>query len=195
MNKKILFAIMLVLVAFMVQAKDKTIVWNTPATESGVYGDGFFHIALDVKKVELKKDETVVYITALQRSDYTDHNWFQFVSDTYLKVGDTRYALVSADGLELNKHINTKNGKLDMVFHFKPLPQNIKSFDFIEGDGEGAFQIKGIKPVEERWQQLFPSYWRDDQSGNWIIAFFDECAIYQCKFWNYKQRNVNPKTG
>lgn len=195
MNKKILFTIMLILVAFVGQAKERTIVWNNPATESGVYGDGFFHIALDVTKVELKKDETVVYITALQRSDYPDHNWFQFVSDTYLKVGDTRYALVSADSLELDKHINTKNGKLDMVFHFKPLPQKIKSFDFIEGDIEGAFQIIGIKPVEERWKQLFPSYWRNDQSGDWEIAFLDECAIYQCKYWDYKLRNVNPKTG
>lgn len=74
-----------------------------------------------------------------------------------------------------------------MAFHFKPLPLNIKSFDFIEGDGEGAFQIKGIKPVEERWKQIFPSYWCDDQTGDWMIAFFEECVIYQCKFWNYNR--------
>jgi len=48
--------------------------------------------------------------------------------------------------------------------------------------------------VEERWKQLFPSYWRDN-NGDWKIAFFDDCAIYDCKFWNYKQRDVNQKTG
>ena len=195
MNRKIIITLLLVIVALMGQAKDKTIVWDNPTVESGIYGDGFFQFAIDVTKVELKKNETVVYLTALRRSDYPDHNWFLFVDGTYLKVGDTRYALVSADGVELNKRSHTKDGKLDMVFHFKPLPQNIKSFDFIEGDGAGAFQIKGIKPVEESWKQLFPSYWRDDQSGDWKIAFLDECAIYQCKFWDYKQRSENPKTG
>ena len=81
-----------------------------------------------------------------------------------------------------------------MAFHFPALPQGTKSFDLIEGDGERAFQIKGIKPVEERWKQLFPSYWRDDQ-GDLKIAFFEDCAIYDCKFWDYKQCNVNQKTG
>ena len=51
-----------------------------------------------------------------------------------------------------------------MAFHFPPLPKGTRAFDFIEGDGPGAFQIKGIKPVEERWLQLFPSYWRDAPS-------------------------------
>ena len=177
------------------QANKSTIVWEQPTTEFGTsYGDGYFNLALDVTKVELKSDETVVYITAQQRSDYPDF-WFQFAGDTYLKVGEQRYTIVSADGIELNKHFQTnKDYKRDMAFHFPPLPKGTTQFDFIEGDGQGAFQIKGIKPVEERWKQLFPSYWRDDK-GEWKIAFFEDCAIYDCKFWNYKQRDVNTKTG
>ncbi len=184
---------MLAFVAMTGQAKD--VVWEQPTIEYGTSnGDGFFHLALDLTKVELKANETVVYITVLQRSDYPDY-WFQFAGDTYLKVGEQRYTVVSADGIELNKHLQTdKDGKCDVVFHFPPLPKGTKSFDFIEGDGQGAFQIKGIKPVEERWKQLFPSYWRNDQ-GDWKIAFFEDCAIYDCKFWDYKQRDVNPKTG
>ena len=35
--------------------------WNHPTTEYGnVYFDGFFNIALDITKVELKEDETAV---------------------------------------------------------------------------------------------------------------------------------------
>ena len=148
---------MLAFVAMTGQAKD--VVWEQPTIEYGTSnGDGFFHLALDLTKVELKANETVVYITVLQRSDYPDY-WFQFAGDTYLKVGEQRYTVVSADGIELNKHLHTdKDGKCDVVFHFPPLPKGTKSFDFIEGDGQGAFQIKGIKPVEERWKQLFPSY-------------------------------------
>ena len=193
--KKLLSTILLALVVVVGQAKEKVIVWEQPTMEYGnANGDGFFNLILDVTKVELKDNETVVYITALQRSDYPEFS-FQFVGDTYLKVGEQRYTITSADGIELNKFVQTdKDYKLDMAFHFPPLPKDTKAFDFIEGDGERAFQMKGIKPVEERWKQLFPSYWRDDQ-GDWKIAFFDDCAIYDCKFWNYKQRDVNPKTG
>ena len=112
------------LLAFVVmtgQAKEKVIVWEQPTTEYGIYGDGFFNLALDVKKVELKDNETVVYITALQRSDYPEFS-FQFVGDTYLKVGEQRYTVISADGIEFNKFVQTnKDYKRDMTFHFPPL--------------------------------------------------------------------------
>ena len=184
---------MLAFVAMTGQAKE--VVWEQPTIEYGTSnGDGFFNLALDVTKVELKDNETVVYITAQQRADYTDF-WLRFAEDTYLKVGEQRYTITSADGIELGKQEQShKDGKRDMAFHFPPLPKGTKVFDFIEGDGQGAFQIKGIKPVEERWKQIFPSYWRNDR-GDWKIAFFENCAIYDCKFWNYKQRDVNPKTG
>ncbi len=195
MYKTTMIALLLALMAMAGQAKEKATVWVNPTTEFGTsYGDGFFYLALDVAKVELKANETVVYITAQQRSD-DPNSWFRFAGDTYLKVGEKRFTIVSADGIELNKQVlANKDGRREMAFHFPPLPKGTRAFDFIEGDGPGAFQIKGIKPVEERWLQLFPSYWRDAQ-GDWTIAFCEECAIYDCRFWNYKQRDVNPKTG
>ena len=53
---------MLALVAMTGQAKD--VVWEQPTIEYGTSnGDGFFNLALDLTKVELKGNETVVYIT------------------------------------------------------------------------------------------------------------------------------------
>ncbi|MDO4738558.1 MAG: TlpA disulfide reductase family protein [Bacteroidales bacterium] len=195
MNKKTIITLLFAFITLTGWAKEKTMVWEQPTTEYGTsYGDGFFNTALDITKVELKETETLVYMTISLRSDYPDFR-FQFVSDTHLKAGDNRYDLISVDGIELNQFTQTnKNGKLDVVFHFQPLPQDTKSFDFIEGEIERAFQIKGIKPVEERWKQLFPSYWRDDQTGDWELALFEDFAIYQCKFWDYEQCDVNPKT-
>lgn len=160
--------------------------WDHPTTEYGnVYFDGFFNIALDITKVELKEDETAVYATIRQRSDYPDMDQFQFSKDTYLLADSKRYPVVSAEGIEFDKFRQTeKNGRLDVVFHFRPLPKNTRSFDFIEGEGQGAFQIKGIKPVEERWKELFPSYWSDEQTGEWVIAFLDNQAIYDNKVWD-----------
>lgn len=83
MKKLILSTMMLAFIVMTGQAKD--VVWEQPTIEYGTSnGDGFFHLALDVTKVELKANETVVYITASQRSDYPDHFWFQFAGDTYL---------------------------------------------------------------------------------------------------------------
>jgi len=81
---------MLALVAMTGQAKD--VVWEQPTIEYGTSnGDGFFNLALDLTKVELKGNETVVYITARQRpGSERDDYWFQFAGDTYLKVGDQR---------------------------------------------------------------------------------------------------------
>ena len=192
--KSTMMTLLLALVALTGHAKIVTTVWEQPTIEYGTTnGDGYFNLLLDVTKVELKDDETVVYITAFQRSNVSDL-WFQFAGDTYLKVGEQRFTIRSADNIELNKHYFTENGKREMAFHFPPLPQGTKAFDFIEGDGDGAFQFKGIKPVEERWKQLLPSYWRDG-NGDWKIAFLEDCAIYDCQFWSYKQRNVNAKTG
>lgn len=161
-------------------------IWDNPTTEYGnVYFDGFFNIAMDITKVELKEDETVVRATIKKRSDYPNMGLFRFSKDTYLLADGKHYPVQSAEGIEFDKFRQTeKNGRLDVTFHFRPLPKNTKSFDFIEGDGKGAFQIKGIKPVEERWKDLFPSYWRDDQTGEWVIAFLGDRAIYDNKIWD-----------
>ncbi|MCR5313840.1 MAG: redoxin family protein [Bacteroidaceae bacterium] len=112
-----------------------------------------------------------------------------------MKVGDERFTVVSADGIELDKFTQTnKDGRLMMTFHFPPLPDDTKSFDLTEGDQKRSIQIKGIKPVEERWQQLLPSYWCNQQ-GDWKIAFLKDYAIYDCKFWSYKSCDINTKTG
>ena len=54
---------------------------------------------------------------------------------------------------------------------------NTKVFDFIEGESDKAFKICGIRPIEERQRMLFPSYWRNESTGNWDIAFLGDHAI------------------
>ena len=127
MYKTTMIALLLALMAMAGQAKEKATVWENPSTEYGTsYGDGFFYLALDVTRVELKANETVVYITAQQRSDDPD-SWFRFADDTYLKVGEKRFTIVSADGIELNKQVlANKDGRREMAFHFPPLPKGTR---------------------------------------------------------------------
>ena len=194
MNKTIIIAL-LALVTAAGAAQGKQIVWEQPTTEfSTSYGDGFFNLALDITRVELKENETLVYMTVSQRSDFDDY-WFQFASGSYLKADGKQYAITSADGIQLDTHQQTgPDGTSEVVLHFEPLPLSTKSFDFTEGDFDGAWSITGIKPVEERWRQLLPSYWRDAE-GDWKIAFLEDQAIYDCRFWRYKKLDINQKTG
>ncbi len=43
-------------------------------------------------------------------------------------------------------------------------------------------------------QGLTPSNWRNEQTGDWVIGFYDDFAIYDCKFWNYKQKTQSGDT-
>ena len=140
--KKILLTILALLCIVGSEAKGKEVVWEKPTTENGnVHGDGFFNTAIDVNRVELKKTETTVSVTVSLRSDY-DSFKFQFASGTYLLADGKRYALVSADGIELDKFVKTNaDNKRDIVFHFQPLPLNTKVFDFIEGESDKAFNL------------------------------------------------------
>lgn len=194
MNRTVIIAL-LALVTAAGTTQGKQIVWEQPTTEfSTSYGDGFFNLALDITKVELKENETLVYMTVSQLSDYDDY-WFQFASGSYLKADGKQYPITSADGIQLDTHQQTgPDGTSDVVLHFEPLPLSTKSFDFTEGDFSGAWSITGIKPVEERWRQLLPSYWRDAE-GDWKIAFLEDQAIYDCRFWRYKKLDINQKTG
>lgn len=170
----------------------KETVWDNPTIEYGSEnGDGYFNIAIDVTRVELEDSVTNVFLTLHQRSDYGQ---FRFCKETYLLAGGKRYPLVSVEGIELDSWCHTEDGKCEMVFHFQPLPRETKVFDFLEGDGEGAFKVCGIRPVEERHKMLFPSYWRNGKTGNWDIAFLEDCAVYDCKIWDL-QADVDSETG
>ena len=82
--KKILLTIVALLCIVGSLAKGKEVVWEKPTTEYGnVYGDGYFNIAMDVNRVEMKETETKVSVTVSLRSDY-DIFKFQFASGTYL---------------------------------------------------------------------------------------------------------------
>lgn len=183
---------LLCLTSAMAQRND---VWENPTTEFGTnYGDGYFNIAVDVTRVELKDTETKVSVTVQQRSDYPGFR-FRFNKTTYLLADGKRYPAIAADGIVFNQFRQTNtDGKLDIAFHFKPLPRDTKVFDFIEGDENGAFQVKGIRPVKERHKILFPSYWRNAKSGDWEIAFLGKHAIYDCKVWDMRVED-STKTG
>lgn len=184
--KKLIFALCVTLLGVSCYAQ-KVVTWSEPSVlNNNRCGDGFFNLALDITKVEMTKEETRIHMLISQRGEY----WFRFCKETYLQAGGVKYPLVSAEGITLDEQLYTDKttNQCTAVFHFKPLPLKTKSFDFIEGDGPGAFQLKGIMSAEERQNYFFPSYWRNEETGNWDIAFFEDFVVYDCKFWDYKTK-------
>lgn len=183
--KQTIITIMLALVCLAGQAKEKTIVWEQPSTEVNTEIEGYFRTLLEITRVELTKDETRVTMHVALRPD----EWVKFASATHLVADGKTYALRSLDGMEIDKETYlTEHGHADIIFHFEPLPMKTQRFDFTEGDIKGAFQLLGVEDAKTRADQMFPSNWRNTQTGDWDISFYDECAIYDCQFWNYKQK-------
>ena len=109
--KKFFNTLFVTLLCFTASWAQKPAVWDNPTTEFGTnYGDGFFNTVIDVTRVELKKDETMMAVRVQLRSDYPDPR-FQFTKDTYLLADGVRYPVVSADGIEFDKFRQTEADK------------------------------------------------------------------------------------
>lgn len=195
MNKRLFLAFIAIISLMSCLAVNRTVVWNEPAIDFGnCNGNGENTTAMTLTRVELNDSATTVYMTVQKHPFYG--NAAKFAKSLCLLADGKKYPVVSTEGIELEQWAKAKHGNsFDIAFRFQPLPLDTKSFDFIEGEFDGATLIYGVRPVEERWKSLFPSYWRNDKTGEWEIAFLDDCAIYDCKIWDYKNRDVNSKTG
>lgn len=164
----------------------KPIVWEQPVAESNQLFNDSFQSRLNIYRVEFADDETRVFM----HITFRPHYWVKFVKETYLLADGKKYLVKSCDGLKLDEeHYIPSSGKEDVVFHFAPLPKKTRKFDFLEGDGKDNFKILGIESFDTRSRLLFSSLWRNDATGDWEIGFYDDFAIYDCRYWQYKQKS------
>ena len=164
----------------------KPIVWEQPIAESNQLFNDPFQSRLNIYRVEFADDETRVFMHITFLPNY----WIKFVKETYLLADGKKYLVKSCDGLKLDeKHYIPGSGKEDVVFHFAPLPKKTRKFDFLKGDGKDNFKILGIESFDTRSKRLFSSLWRNDATGDWEIGFYDDFAIYDCRYWQYKQKS------
>lgn len=96
---------------------------------------------IDINKVELTDSATVLTVKAT----FIPHNWIKIASVTHLVADGKDYAMTKAEGIEPDKEFwMPDSGKAEFRLFFEPLPFSTKTFDFIEGDEEGAFRLLDI---------------------------------------------------
>lgn len=84
--------------------------------------------------------------------------WFRIVSDSYLTANGKKYKVTAADGIKFDensypqvKASSATEGIMGDMYYsdfsltFEPFETMPTTFDFKEGDGEGAFVIRNIR--------------------------------------------------
>ena len=109
---------------------------------------------LKARQVIMSDTATTVYFTMV----YPKGQKFRFAKDSYLMdENGNRYPLRSCEGLELDAWVQSpESGTTDFTMHFNPLPKTVQIFDFIEGDGTGAFMLLGIH--DKKYRVVAPTF-------------------------------------
>ena len=99
--------------------------------------------SIEVDKVALSDTATVLHIKAF----YRPKNWIKIASGSFLKGSDGElYPLRHGIGITPDqKFWMPESEQAEFKLVIPPLPKDITSIDFSEGDTEGAFKIWGIQ--------------------------------------------------
>ena len=94
-----------------------------------------------IEKVELTDSVTKVQIRGYHYPKY----WILITSDTHLVADGQTYEMTGTEGIIADEKLHMPaDGDSLFTLKFAPIPLNTKSFDFIEGHGEGAFKLLDV---------------------------------------------------
>ena len=94
-----------------------------------------------IEKVEMTDSLTTLHMRGYNQPGW----WINVVPETHLVADGKTYEMVGTERCEPNVYMwMPADGDSSFVLKFKPLPLKTKSFDFIEGDGEGAWNLIGV---------------------------------------------------
>ena len=115
--------------------------------------DNSSNLSFVVRHVEANAGGTKVSFRYYGKKGY----WFRIAKDSYLTANGKKYKLTAADGIKLDAdnypEVNAFTAKeeyigeinySDFTLTFEPFETIPETFDFKEGDGEGAFVIRNI---------------------------------------------------
>ena len=160
--KSTIITALLALVALTAAAK-KQVVWENPSAFMGSYNSEF-----KITKVELKKTETVLHVTA----NYSPGSWIRFAKESFLLTPDgTKYGITGgaktneqeADLMLDSLFWMPQTGTANLALHFKPVPQDTKELDFLESYNEQDFKFWNISDSKTKKDVAMPADWQHVQ--------------------------------
>lgn len=159
--KKLLSTLILALIVVGMEAKTYKTIKNAETIASVNLDEG----ELKVREVVMRDTATTVHFTM----DYQKGSYFRFTKESYLMDEDGhRYPLRSAEGIALDSWVQSpESGVTNFTMHFAPLPKNTQIFDFIEGDGTGAFEVLGIH--DKKYKIKYPTLQELSDANPWTV--------------------------
>lgn len=106
--------------------------------------------SFEIEKLELKDSVTVLHCNFYGIS--SPGNWVSISPNSYLRGSSGRiYKLLGSEGYKLKERVTIPpSGYLSFTLFAEPLSKEEYSFDFMEGEKQNHFQIKGIKTFKSR---------------------------------------------
>ena len=149
---------------YVLISPDKRIIWKAVGYQPGYFlgmaesfncpkQDNSSNLGLVVRHIEANADGTKVSFRYYTKKGY----WFRIAKDSYLTANGKKYKLTAADGIKLDAdnfpEVNDFTAKEDYIgeinysdfaLTFEPFDTIPTTFDFIEGDVQGAFVIRNV---------------------------------------------------
>ncbi|WP_081772677.1 TlpA disulfide reductase family protein [Prevotella sp. MA2016] len=149
---------------YVLISPDKRIVWKAVGYQPGDFmglseslngpkQDNSSNLQFAIRKVETNAGGTIISFRYYAKKGY----WFRIAKDSYLEANGKKYKLTAADGIKLDAdnyaEVNAFTAKeeyigeinySDFTLTFEPFEAIPATFDFIEGDVQGAFVIRNI---------------------------------------------------
>lgn len=99
--------------------------------------------SIEIDKIVMSDTVTTLYIKAYYQPKY----WIKIATGSFLKDNNgTLYPIRKGIGITLDKEFwMPESGEAEFQLTFPPIPENVTSIDFSEGDFEGAYKIWGIQ--------------------------------------------------
>lgn len=149
---------------YVMISPDKRIIWKAVGYQPGYFlgmadalnglkQDNSANLQFVIRNVDANVSRTVISFRYYAKKGY----WFRIAKKSYLEANGKRYKLTAADGIKLDvdnyAEVNAFTAKeeyigeinySDFTLTFEPFDTIPTTFDFIEGDVQGAFVIRNV---------------------------------------------------
>ena len=107
--------------------------------------------SIEIDKIVMSDTATTLYVKAFYRPKY----WIKIATGSFLKDNNgTLYPIRKGIGITLEKEFwMPESGEAEFQLLFPPIPKDVTSLDFSEGDFDGAYKIWGIQLNEKGFRE------------------------------------------